>query len=101
MLSAVINTSSSGNNTIVAAPGPGKVIAVFGYTLVPANDVAITWKSGGTSLSGAMGLLGNIPLVSGYSDVRQFTCGENQSLILNTSGSVGVTGHLSYTVEDV
>jgi len=102
MFDAIINCASNGNNVIIPSPGTKKRIVVYGYMLVPDNDVAVTWRSGATTnKSGAMNLLANIPLSCGFSDTRMFACGENESLVLHLSGAVGVRGHLVYALEGV
>lgn len=93
---AVINEATSGDRTIVAGVA-GKQIVVVNYLLIAGGTVSVTWKSGSTAKSGALPLVVN----SGASlpDARWFACGLGESLVLNLSGNVQVSGHLSYRLE--
>ena len=100
---AKISTSSSGDTTIVAAV-TGKRIRVQNYTLIAAGDVSVTWKSGSTTISGAMPLTTNggmapsagAATASGLDGVLETAGGE--ALVLNLSAAVLVAGHLRYEV---
>lgn len=98
---ALIDTAVSGDNTIVAA-APGRKIRVIAYLAIAGGDVSIRWKSGSTSLSGAMALAANGGAApagagespSGYIGLMETAPG--QALVLNLSGAVQVSGHLTY-----
>jgi|SRR5215469_7752383 len=103
MLSAPINISTSGDNTLVAAQ-PGRRVRVLGFLLAGAGAVNATWKDGaGTALSGPLALAaagGTItapiaPPVVG-SQLFWMATGVGQSLVLNLSAAVGVGGVVVY-----
>ncbi len=104
---AVIDASTSGDHTVVAAPPAGLKIRLQNYTLIAAGDVSVTWKSGSTEISGAMPLAANGGLApsagaetgTGLDGVLQTAGGE--ALILNLSAAVAVGGHLKYEVVTV
>lgn len=97
---AVIDTTTSGDNTIVAADATRR-IKVYAYDLVVAGSVSVRWKSGAaTNLSGAKPFAAN----GGISKVGQpsahlLETAVNQALVLNLSAAVQVSGELSYFLE--
>lgn len=100
--SAVINASSSGDNTVVSAV-PDHRIVVTTYAVVNnvATAQAVTFKSGSsTSLSGAMQLPqaigGGLVAASGASDVSLFQTAPGEALVANLSAATAVAGHVSY-----
>lgn len=99
---ASVSVSTSGANTLVAAPGAGLRIVLLRSTLVAAGSVSVTFKSNTTALSGAMPLPAN---GNGLSDcdpiIGLFECAENEPLVLTLSAAVAVTGYLSYALEPV
>lgn len=96
-LYAVIDTSSSGNTTLVAAV-TAKVIRVLAYTFVCDGAVAVKFTSGagGTALSGAMSCAANGGATPPFCPAGHFQTGTNTALVLNLSAAVGVRGHLTY-----
>lgn len=96
-LFGVINTSSSGDTTLVTAV-TSKVIRVLSYTLVADGAVAVKFTSGaaGTALTGAMSFAANGGAAVPYCPVGHFQTGTNVALVINLSGAVGVRGHFSY-----
>lgn len=90
---AVVNISSSGDNTIVAAVA-GKRIVVVNYLIIAGGTVNATWKSGSTSKSGPMPLIANTGAAA--PDGRWFKTGIGEALVLNLSSAIQVSGHLSY-----
>lgn len=98
---AVINAASSGNNIIVPAAEDLK-IKVLSYTFVVEGDVAVTWKSGSSIISGEMAYLANsgISTAVGTSYFGWLIeTGIEQDLILTLGSAVGVRGHLSYFLD--
>lgn len=99
---AVINSSSLGDNTVVAAVS-GKKIRVVGYSTAAAGTVTVTWKSGAsTSISGPMpmvaagsgqGVVGSGTYMAEWGVMET---GVGQALVLNLSAAVAVGGHLVY-----
>lgn len=102
LLFAAINVSASGDNTIVAADATRR-IKVVSYAFVCSSTVNVTWKSGaGTNLSGAMAFIANTGIAPGTSSPSQgpiLQTAVNQALVLNLSGAVQVSGHMSYFLE--
>lgn len=98
-LYAVINSSSSGDTTLVAAV-TSKVIRVLSYTLVAdgPTTVAVKFTSGtaGTALTGAMSFAANGGAAVPYCPAGHFQTATNTALVINLSGAVGVRGHLTY-----
>jgi hypothetical protein len=100
MPNAVVNEATSGDRTIIAAPGAGKQIEVRGYHIVSANTVTATWKSGSTALTGAMSMaVGNPFTPYSWSD-PVFLLGANEALVLTLGGSVQVSGHVTYVIRN-
>lgn len=108
---AVVNTASSGDNTIVAAPGAGWRIRVTGYDLWADGTVNVKWWNGASAnnkpLTGlidmAVGQRDNLPQAprdEGYSE-GWFDCDENTALVLNLSAAVQVSGRVSYELMPV
>lgn len=100
MANAAVAVSSSGDNSIVSAPGAGKFIRVDGYVLKVKAAVDVKWKSGSTDLTGVMGLNSTDSGIAVSNAVQDgwFDCGINEALVLNLSGAVAVGGHVKYRV---
>ena len=94
---AVINTSASGDTTIVALVS-SKVIRVLSYVIVADNAVAAKFTSGaaGTALTGAMSLSANGGIAAPFNPVGHFQTGSGVALVLNLGAAVGARGHLTY-----
>ncbi len=97
MPSVQISASSSGDNTLVAAPVATQFIRVFGFSISANGTVNVTLKSGSTSKAGPyyFSQFGGIVRDNTY-DV--FDCAPGDPLILNLSGSVAVGGEVAYTL---
>lgn len=102
-LSAVINDAVSGDNTIVAAAGAGKKIAVWAILIVSDGTVDVRWEDGAAGTA----LTGQVPLQAreGYAIpagglVPLFIGSANTLLNLELSLAVNVHGFVSYTVID-
>lgn len=100
---ADINDSTSGNNTIVAAQGAGKRIAVWSVMVVSDGTVDVRFEDG----AGGTAFTGQIPLqeregftYSAGGLVPLWVGTANTLLNLELSAAVNVHGHLSYTVLD-
>ena len=100
---AVINASSLGANTIVAAVA-GASIEVIQYTLIAPSNNIVTWKSNSTALSGPMEFSTgeNITAVSGASSYQTinflFKTAVGQALVLTLGSAAQVSGHLTYRI---
>jgi len=106
--SAVIDTNSSGDNTIVAAVS-GAIIRVVGYVLMAGGTVNAEWKS--DTGGGAVELSGPFPMIAQTGVVMPmaprgvggrmdgwFDTGVGKALNLNLSAGVQVSGHVAYQV---
>jgi hypothetical protein len=96
---AVINVSSSGDNTIVATDSVHK-IRVLTYVIVADGTVAVKWVNGtaGTAVSGAMSLVANTGVSAPFVPVGHFETGTTGNLVLNLSGAIGARGHCTYVL---
>jgi hypothetical protein len=98
-LDAVIDESTAGDKTIVAAQS-GKRIVVSSYLIVAAGAVTARWKSGSTNKSGPLTIAANGGVSApGGSDSRWFATGIGEALVLNLGGAIVVGGHVSYYLE--
>jgi hypothetical protein len=100
--SLVIDHASSGDNTLVAAAGPGKKIRVLSYVLVSAGTVTARFESGagGTALTGQMTMAVNSVIEASFNPYGHFETAANALLNLELSGAVSVDGHLTYVIVD-
>jgi len=96
-LYAVINVSSSGDNTLISAVA-AKKIRVLSYTLVCDAAVAVKFTdgAGGTALSGAMSFAANGGASPPFNPAGHFQGSTNTALVINLSAAVGVRGHMTY-----
>lgn len=94
---ALINTSSSGDTTLIAAV-TSKKIRVVSYTLVCSGTVGIKFQSGtaGTALTGVMEFTAQTGAAAGFNPFGHFESASGVLLALNLSAAVAVRGHLTY-----
>lgn len=94
---AVINTATSGDNTLVAAV-VGKKIRVLNVMLIARGTVLARFESGasGTALTGQMQLYSGTGFAPGYDKHGHFETGTNTLLNLELSAAVNVDGWLTY-----
>jgi hypothetical protein len=99
MPSALVSISTSGDNTgIIAAPGPGKFIRVYGYVLGAATAVNVVFKdSTPNTYTGAIPVSPTVEAPIGW-PTGWFDLAINTSLTLNLSGAVQVSGHITYGI---
>ena len=92
---AVINGSSSGNNTLVGAVA-GQKVYVHRFFFVPDAPVDIYFRDGaaGSALTGAMRNIGT--MVMEYSEHPYFVTTAGNALVLNLSAAIGVRGAIYY-----
>lgn len=99
MPSAAIDTSASGDTTVIAAPGAGKFLRVHGYDLAPAGTVSVKWKdTAGASYSGVMPTVVGAGPNEAFAHDGLFDLAANTGLVLNLSGAVQVGGTVDYSV---
>lgn len=91
---AVITQSGAGTDAIIAAPGAGLKIQVWGYTLVQGSGSA-TWKSATTALTGAMP--GGVGVISPAGPGPVLECAANEALNLVTA-TAAAFGHVEYQI---
>ena len=101
-INASIDISTSGDNTIIAAPaGTSEYLAIDHINFVPNSAITIILKSGSTSLSGAYSITANqgFVLENSYSDPDGLiTCAKGEAFIINLSGAVQVSGFIKYRI---
>lgn len=100
LLKADINISSSGNNTIIAAPATG-FIAIDHINFIPTTAVTVQLKSGSTAYGGAYPLDAKQAFVlenAINSDYGVITCVPGQAFVINLGGSVQTSGFIRYRI---
>ncbi len=99
VLNAVINASTSGNNTLVAAVANRRII-VHQVFIVVADVVSARFESGadGTALTGQMPLAANGGFVLPWSEAGWFETASGVLLNLELSGAIGAHGCLKYSL---
>jgi len=100
---AVINTATSGDNSIIAAPGSGKRLYIDFVTLLPTTAVSVTFYSGaaGTALSGPLPLDAKQAMtVENASQVEHgvLECADNTAFVINLGAAVQVGGFVRYRI---
>lgn len=96
----VINTASSGANTLIAAPAQG-YIAIDHINLIPTTAVAVTFKSNTTALSGTYPLATQQALTLENSVQHQkgvITCATGEAFVMTLGGAVQVSGFIRYRI---
>lgn len=106
MLTAPIDTNSSGDTTLVDADTQGRRIRVLGYKLVAAGSVVVQFFDGPSSdsqeLTGPMSQITGVPNDGNpapHGDMlRQyhFQTSPSSALVLNLGSDVQVSGYVSY-----
>lgn len=98
-----INTSASGNITVIPAPGAGKRIYIDHVNIVPGGTTNVTFFNGASAMTGAYPLaLGgglsfdnSCPLEHGILE-----CADNTALIINNSSPVSLQGFVRYRINN-
>lgn len=96
----LINTSSSGDVTLVPAPtGPGAFIRVLNYHVTSAGSTVVTFKSGTTVIDVCQSttVAGSGIATPNY-DGGVLDCFPGQALVLNNSAGVAIGGAGKYVV---
>ncbi len=96
----VVNATVVGDNTIIAAPGAGKYLAIDFLLFVPSADTTITFKKGVTPFSGAMPLKASqVATIENAmkNEHGVLTCDDNQAFVINSTGGV-LTGLIRYRI---
>lgn len=98
LVNTVISFATSGNNTIIAAPGSGKKLRIYKICLIADFSVTskLTYYSGATAKSGAMQV---DTLIDDFTNGLFLDCGTNEAFIINSSNPGQFSGYvLSRTV---
>ena len=100
LLKADIDTSTSGDNTIISAPSQG-YIAIDFITMLPTSAVTVQMKDGATDYGGPLPLDAKQPFtfenVTGH-DRGVITISNGNSFVINLSGAVQVGGFVRYRI---
>lgn len=98
---APISVSTSGDNTIIAAPADG-YIAIDHINFIPTTAVAFKFKSGvSDDLSGTYPLDAKqtVTLENTTKHVKGIiTCGKGKAFVINLGGAVAINGFVRYRV---
>ncbi len=103
---AVVNSSASGDNTVIAAVD-NKRIRVIHYTLGCDQNADIYFKSDGTTnLTGKIYFSASSSFSAGYGAITpigmvgMFETNIGEALVININGAKTVSGHITYLVVD-
>lgn len=97
---AVISISSSGDNTIIAAPTNG-FLAIDQVNLIPDSAVSMKLISGTTDRTGVYSLTANQGYTMDNVMCHQkgiITCGVGEAFIINLGGAVQCSGFVRYRI---
>lgn len=107
LLTAIIDTASSGDNDLIAAPTGGAYIAIDFIQVIPSNAVTIQFwsngSSGGTKLTGPYPLsqqqvLTNENVFQNQHGIME--CKPNQKFTMNLGSGVQCGGFVRYRIVD-
>lgn len=101
LLKADINVSTSGDQTIIAAPGDGKYIAIDFLMIVNTTAQTLQLKEGTTNYGGPLplGSLGTLVLENSMRNEHGvITLGNNKAFTLNLGASTQVGGLVRYRI---
>lgn len=95
---AAISAATSGaSNTLVAAVTSKKITVLKWHIIASGGAVNVKFQSNGsTDLTGLMNLVANQPISGAYCPVGHFQSAAGESLSINLSGAVQVSGYLVY-----
>jgi hypothetical protein len=98
---ADININTSGDNTIISAPGVGKRIFIDFISFIPATAVSVQMKDGTTNYGGQLPLTANQGVVlenSFENNQGVITLSDNSAFVMNLSVSTQTSGFIRYRV---
>ena len=101
LLTAKIDISSSGDNTIISAPDAGKYLAIDHINFIPETAVSLTFKSGSTAISGTYSLDTKQAIALDNAMQAQkgvITCADNSTFVINLGAAVQVSGFVRYRI---
>lgn len=104
-----IDTSSSGENSIVAAGASNQAVRVLSYKLVAAGSVTVQWMDGTTEMEGPCSMIVGVPhfgvpclarVGAGISDrFVYYETTPGNALQLNLGSGVQVSGYVEWTYD--
>jgi hypothetical protein len=96
---ATISASTAGDNTLLAAQGPGKKIRVVSYVFVASAATTVQFESStsGPDLTGAMSIAANGGVSAAHNEYGWFETDADALLNVKLSAD-GIDGHFSYVV---
>ena len=98
---ADIDISSSGDNTIISAPGAGKFIAIDFITFIPTSAVEVQLKDGSTDYGGPLPLDAKQALAwenTLNNDQGIITLSDDSAFVINLDAAVQVGGFVRYRI---
>ena len=95
LTSAKIDTTSTGDNTLVAQVG-GQTTKMYRLFLTVSAATNLQFKDGATALTGAMTLQAGGSLTFDFDGEPWFTGSTNTNFILNQSGTAQISGRIYY-----
>lgn len=98
---ADINVATSGDNTIIAAPGAGKYIAIDFMAIVNTTAQSLQLKDGSTNYGGALplGSLGAIVFENSIQNEHGvITLSDNSAFVISLGISAQVGGFVRYRI---
>lgn len=97
-----VNAANDGDNTVIAAPGPGKALLVIGYALRSVGAGISIVKSGaaGSQHDSVTGVAapGTRFGDDAHPDVGIFMTDVNQPLVINNAAGVDTFGFIAYRI---
>lgn len=98
-----INNNTSGDTTLVAAPGAGKRLVICDIEIVNESSTATTTilKSGSTNLRRYLLQNQGNGVAMVFDAGREWRLGTNEAFVMNLSGANAHGGGLSYYIEEI
>lgn len=98
---ADINISTSGDNTVIAAPGDGKYLAIDYIQYMVSGTVTVQHKAGATAYGGPYALTnGQSVTISNeiHNEHGILTMPNNTAFVMNLNGAVQTSGFIRYRI---
>lgn len=98
---ADINISAAGDNTIIAAPGDGKYLAIDFLQFLPTTAVTVQYKTGATNYGGPWPLAALQAITVENATQNEhgiLTMGNNAAFVMNLSTPAQVGGIVRYRI---
>lgn len=98
---ADISISTSGDNTIIAAPGDGKYLMIDHINFIVSAGVTVQFKDGATNYGGAYPLSTDQAVVlenAMRNEHGVITLSNNSAFVINLSGAVQTSGFIRYRI---